>query len=76
MNPFAQVADLRGARDAFGGLSDALISYFGRAVPDGTAVAYCPMARKSWLQHGEAIQNPYYGKAMADCGRIVRSNVP
>jgi hypothetical protein len=33
-------------------------------------VAYCPMVQKYWLQRGETIQNPYYGKQMSDCGRI------
>ena len=72
INPFAQAADLRTAREAFGALSDALIAYVGESLSDGLAVAYCPMAKKSWLQRGDAIQNPYYGKAMADCGRVVR----
>jgi protein SCO1/2 len=76
INPFAQAADLRAAREAFGALSDALIAYIGNALPEGLAVAYCPMARKSWLQRGEAIQNPYYGKAMADCGRVVPRGAP
>ena len=72
VNPFAQARDLRAAREAFGGLSDAIIALVGDRLSDGLAVAYCPMARKSWLQRGQTIRNPYYGKAMADCGRIVR----
>ena len=70
-NPFAEVEDLAAAREAFGPLSDAIIAYVGSAMPDGVTVAYCPMARKSWLQRGRTIQNPYYGKAMAECGRLV-----
>ena len=70
-NPFAEVEDLAAAREAFGPLSDAIIAYVGSALPDGVTVAYCPMARKSWLQRGRTIQNPYYGKAMAECGRLV-----
>jgi protein SCO1/2 len=72
VNPFAQARDLRAVRDAFGGLSDAIIAFVGDTLRDGLVVAYCPMARKSWLQRGQTIRNPYYGKAMADCGRIVR----
>ncbi|HMF98367.1 MAG TPA: SCO family protein [Vicinamibacterales bacterium] len=75
VNPFAQVTDLRSAREAFGGLSDALLDYIGTALPDGLAVAYCPMARKSWLQRGAVIQNPYYGRVMGDCGRVVDRTV-
>jgi len=72
VNPFAQAADLRSAREAFGGLSEAMIAAMGDSLPDGLAVAYCPMARKSWLQEGASIHNPYYGRVMADCGRVVR----
>jgi len=28
------------------------------------------MAQKYWLQKGDTIRNPFYGKAMSDCGRI------
>ena len=42
----------------------------GASVGDEVKVAYCPMVRKYWLQKGETIQNPFYGRAMSDCGRI------
>ena len=73
VNPFAQAADLRAAREAFGPLSDAVIAFVrseGGAMPDGINAAYCPMARKSWLQRGKTIRNPYYGKVMAECGAM------
>jgi protein SCO1 len=78
VNPFAQAGDVRAARAAFGGLSEAIlrlagasgITFAGRA-----EIAYCPMARKYWLQKGDTVQNPYYGKQMSDCGRIV-SEIP
>lgn len=31
-------------------------------------VQYCPMAKAGWLNEVEAIQNPYYGSMMFDCG--------
>ena len=61
-------------RTAFGTLGDALISYAKdrhATLGAGVKVAYCPMARKYWLQRGETIQNPYYGQTMSDCGRFV-----
>jgi len=68
-----RAADLPSARAAFGALSDAMLA-LGRNADggfgDGVKVAYCPMARKYWLQTGDAIRNPYYGKAMSDCGRF------
>jgi protein SCO1/2 len=79
VNPFAQATDLARARDAFGPLGDAIIEYARRAglpLGDGVNVAYCPMARKHWLQKGETIQNPFYGKQMAECGRIVSDAPP
>ena len=68
-----QAADLTAARTAFARLSDAVIQYAresGTALGDEVKVAYCPMVQKYWLQKGDAIQNPFYGKQMSDCGRI------
>jgi hypothetical protein len=42
----------------------------GASIGSDVKVAYCPMVQKYWLQKGETIQNPFYGKAMSDCGRI------
>lgn len=64
-------ADLKATRLAFGDLSDAVIAA-GKAelwkdVPD-VKIAYCPMAKKSWVQKEAEIRNPYYGSAMLTCG--------
>ena len=71
---FAAAADLAAARDAFGPLSDAVIA---RVKADGSGsvaselkLAYCPMVRKSWLQLGDQVRNPYYGKSMPTCGEL------
>jgi protein SCO1/2 len=72
-NRFDRVADLSSARVAFGALSDAILvseKRTGRPVQSGLRVAYCPMARKYWLQTGETIDNPYYGATMRTCGRF------
>jgi protein SCO1/2 len=78
VNPFAQASDVAAARAAFGGLSEAVLRFAsgsGITVAGRAAIAYCPMARKYWLQKGDTVQNPYYGKQMSDCGRIV-SDIP
>ena len=66
-------ADLKAAREAFGPLSDAMIA-LGTAETwkdaGGVKVAFCPMVKKSWVQKGEKIRNPYYGSAMLECGEI------
>jgi hypothetical protein len=68
-----EVANLKSARAAFGTLSDALLSYARTSkvtIGGDVHVAYCPMLRKYWLQKGTTIRNPYYGKAMLECGRL------
>jgi hypothetical protein len=66
----AQASSLASARIAFGQLSDAVIAYADRTKNAGTGVEkmYCPMVKKSWLQKGDTVRNPYLGKAMPDCG--------
>jgi hypothetical protein len=69
-----QATDLKAARTAFARLTDAVLTFAsasGATLENGVRVAYCPMARKHWLQRGEAIRNPFYGSQMLDCGRLV-----
>jgi protein SCO1/2 len=68
-----RAADLTAARLAFAALNELLIGdgKTFQSERDDVHVAYCPMARKYWLQAGQAIQNPFYGQKMPDCGRIV-----
>ena len=66
-----EATDLGAARMAFGKLSDAVIAYAdqtGTSPGSDVATMYCPMVKKSWLQKGEQVRNPYYGKAMPGCG--------
>ena len=66
----AGASDINAARAAFGPLSDALIAY-GEEVGFGDLkVAYCPMARKSWVQKDDQILNPFYGSVMLSCGEF------
>ena len=67
------VADLAEARDRFGALSDALVTYMDGlqlVPPDGVRVAICPMVKKPWLQEGSTLANPYYGSEMPTCGNF------
>jgi hypothetical protein len=69
----AEAGDIKAAREAFAGLSDAVIAAGAaegwKDVPD-VRVAFCPMLRKSWIQKEDAIKNPYYGTAMSTCGEF------
>jgi Protein of unknown function (DUF3347) len=69
----ALASDLKAAREAFGPLSDAVIAAAkaeGWKDLSGLKVAYCPMAKRSWLQKEDSIRNPYYGTAMSTCGEF------
>lgn len=63
--------DLKGARAAFGELSRPMVGYRTLVTGEKPNVAYCPMAKKNWLQDGKIIANPYYGSSMLRCGTIV-----
>ncbi len=63
--------DIKGVRDKFGALSEAIDAYMTGlhlAPPEGVRVAVCPMVNKPWLQEGSTLANPYYGKEMPTCG--------
>jgi hypothetical protein len=67
----AEPPDMKDVREKFGTLSDALVTYMkglNVPAPEGVRTAYCPMAQKPWLQKGDTISNPYYGKEMPTCG--------
>lgn len=46
---------------------ESALSVDGRPVP---GKAYCPMADATWLQHGDAITNPFFGSSMLRCGEF------
>ena len=57
------------ARDEFGTLSQALVPKFLDAkVPGVTGYACAMKANAVWAQRGTGIENPYFGKAMLNCG--------
>jgi Cu(I)/Ag(I) efflux system membrane fusion protein len=68
-----KAGDIKAVRDAFGPLSAAVVAAAkadGWTDVSGLKLAYCPMVKQTWLQSGEAIQNPYFGKAMSTCGEF------
>lgn len=69
-NVLAGAETVEEARSALYALSMPLVRWReGVAVTKRPSVAYCAMHKKSWLQPGETIGNPYGG--MPGCGRIV-----
>jgi len=67
----AKAKDLAAAREAFKPLSKSLIQYLNDHNVSGTYTeVYCPMAKASWLQKGDKIDNPYMEASMRGCGHI------
>ena len=69
----AKAADIKAVREAFGVLSDAVVEAAkldGWTDVSGLKLAYCPMVKHTWLQAGDTLQNPYFGKAMPSCGEF------
>ncbi len=65
--------DLKAARQVFKPLSAAMLKYLNtnHALVAPYVEVYCPMAKAGWIQKGASIRNPYFGKAMAECGQII-----
>lgn len=66
----AKASDLKSARKAFKPLSDSLIKYVKANNIAGLHEAYCPMAKASWLQADQRLNNPYMGRSMPSCGQF------
>ena len=71
----AQPGDLEKAREMFGTVSTAMIDLVKVVPPSDTVaetlyVAYCPMAKASWLQATDQLANPYMGQKMLKCGEV------
>jgi hypothetical protein len=63
--------ELPDAREKFGHLSDALITYMDGLhliPPEGVHIASCETTRQQWLQQGDTIANPYEGSSVPACG--------
>jgi Cu(I)/Ag(I) efflux system membrane fusion protein len=56
------------ARTHFGELSTILVPKFQAEAIPGVTAYVCSMVQKPWVQRGDKIENPYYGKSMLACG--------
>ena len=68
----AKAADIKSQRKSFEGISTSFIKLTEalKINKKDAFVQYCPMGRFSWLSDAKAIQNPYYGSEMYDCGTV------
>ena len=69
----SSATELTDAREKFGTLSDAIITYMDGlhlTPPEGVNIASCDTTRKQWLQGGDSIANPYEGPSAPACGSL------
>lgn len=62
-------------RQSFWALSSSMINLAKsfKSNSEVVYVQYCPMAKKSWLNEVEDVQNPFYGSMMYDCGEVTET---
>lgn len=64
--------DIKAVREAFKGVSDAVIEFTRKFASDKDKyfMFHCDMAPGSWLQDAKEPANPYYGASMLKCGEL------
>jgi hypothetical protein len=67
----AAAGDVAAAQKEFAAVSDEVIKFRDADKSSARpAIAYCSMAKKSWLQPRGAISNPYVDASMRSCGEF------
>ncbi len=69
-NLIIKAKNIKEIREAFKSLSKPISMWVSMSKPKNMKVAYCPMAKASWIQKEEKINNPYKLK-MPHCGSFV-----
>lgn len=73
--PMVKEKELKAQRKSFEYVSSAMIK-LAKALQLNNKevyVQYCPMVKRSWLNEVEAVQNPFYGSKMYDCGEVAET---
>ena len=64
----AAAKTIEDARILLGDLSAAIVQTLQAEGISGAHGYMCPMKQKPWMQRGDSMSNPYFGKAMSTCG--------
>lgn len=77
LHPMAASKDIGAMRNNLGDFTPLMldaIEKFGVAGSDPVFLFHCPMAKNGqgadWLQKDNSVRNPFYGKAMPQCGSL------
>jgi membrane fusion protein, copper/silver efflux system len=66
----AKEKEIKPMRDRFKAVSNLLVQWAKIEKLPGIQIVHCSMANASWLQKTGPTRNPYYGKAMLECGEV------
>ena len=68
-------AGVKQQRDHFNNLSNNVFALIKGLKANVSPVyqQYCPMKKAYWLSDNASIKNPYYGKAMLTCGKVMET---
>lgn len=74
----SESTDIAHQREHFASLSKNMYAVLKIFNVNSTVIywQYCPMKKMSWLSEKPAIENPYHGKQMLDCGKTVETMKP
>ena len=72
VDALAKAEKIEDARKHFGELSALLVPKFVEAKIPGVHGFMCPMLKKTWVQKGAEVRNPYSGKSMLSCGSALK----
>ena len=83
LDTMAAAHDIETFRLSFASLSDEAaraVKAFGLPPLSPLYLLRCPMAFNNrganWLQQDQAVKNPYFGKAMPTCGKVIETLSP
>jgi tetratricopeptide (TPR) repeat protein len=70
-----ETKDVKHQRDHFNDLSNNFFAMVKGLNANEQPVyqQYCPMAKGYWLSDNSAVKNPYYGKSMLTCGKVMET---
>jgi hypothetical protein len=74
-NQLAKSKNIKTQRKSFEGISYPMIKLV-KGIKFNDKIVYlqhCPMAKASWLNEKENVENPYYGSMMFDCGDVAET---
>lgn len=74
-SPIIAEKELKAQRKSFENVSSAMLKLAKAIQLNNTTVyvQYCPMVKRYWLNEVEAVQNPFYGSKMYDCGEVTET---